>query len=58
MGPKYARYVYGPEDSENVIKGTATDFCRVAVQRLPVSETGLKALGDEAEAALTVLRAY
>lgn len=58
MGPKYARYVYGPEESENVIKGTATDFCRVAVQRLAVSDTGLKAIGDEAEAALTVLRAY
>lgn len=58
MGPKYARYVYGPEDAENVIKGTATDFCRVAVQRLDVTDTGLKAIGDEAEAALAVLRTY
>jgi len=58
MGPKYARYVYGPEDAAAKIKGTASDFCRVAVHRLDVGDTGLKAEGDDAEMALKLLRTY
>ncbi len=58
MGPKYARWVFGPDDSENVIKGIASEFCRVAVHRMDVADTGLKAIGDDAETALRLLRAY
>ena len=58
MGPNYARWVYGPADAENVIKGIAGEWCRVAVQRLDVSATNLKAEGDQAEVALRVARAY
>ena len=36
MGPNYARWVYGPPDAENVIKGIAGEWCRVAVHRLDV----------------------
>ncbi len=58
MGPRYTSYVFGPEHTDNTIKGTATDFCRVAVHRVDVSDTGLKAIGDGAETALRLLRAY
>jgi uncharacterized protein (TIGR03084 family) len=58
MGPRYARWVYGPDDTEFVIKGTAGEFCRVAVHRLDASSTSLKAVGDSAETALRVVRAY
>jgi uncharacterized protein (TIGR03084 family) len=58
MGPNYARWVYGPADAENVIKGIAGEWCRVAVHRLDVSGTNLKAEGDQAEVALRVVRAY
>ena len=58
MGPNYARWVYGPQDAENVIKGIAGEWCRVAVHRLDLSATNLKAEGDQAEVALRVVRAY
>jgi len=58
MGPKYARWVYGPPDAENVIKGIAGEWCRVAVNWLDPSESGLKAEGDAAEAALQVVRLH
>ena len=58
MGPKYARWVYGPSDSGNVIKGLAGEWSRVAVQRMPLADTGLKAVGKEAETALRLVRAY
>jgi hypothetical protein len=58
MGPRYARWVYGPEDTDQVIKGLAGEFCRLAVHRMRVTDTNLKAVGDTAETALRVLRAY
>ncbi len=57
MGPKYARWVFGPADAENVIKGLAGEWCRVAVQRLDVTKTTLKADGTAAETALHIVRA-
>ena len=58
MAPKYARWVYGPADAENVIKGVAGEWCRVAVDRLDPAESGLKAEGDAAETATRVVRMY
>ncbi len=58
MGPSYARWVYGPEDAEDVIKGIAGEWCRIAVQRMDHGHTSLKAVGDSAEAALRIVRAY
>jgi len=58
MGPKYSRWVYGPEDADNVIKGIGGDWCRVAVQRLDLEDTTLKAEGTAAETALRVVRTY
>ena len=58
VGPNFARWVYGPEDTDQVIKGHAGEFCRVAVQRLDAADTGLKTEGEYAETALRLLRAY
>lgn len=58
MGPRYARWVYGPADAENVIKGIAGEWCRLAVNRLDLADAGLKAEGEAAETALRVVRMY
>ena len=58
MGPLYAAWRFGPEDTDQVIKGMAGDWCRLVVQRQTAEETGLKAVGEHAELALTIARAY
>lgn len=58
MGPLYAAWRFGPEDTDQVIKGMASDWCRVVVRRAAPEETGLKAVGVDAEKALTIARAY
>lgn len=52
IGPGYAKWVFGPEGSESLIKGPAGDWCRLAVGRIDLSATSLKAIGDDAELAL------
>ena len=59
IGPGYAKWVYGPDDAENVIKGLAGDWARLSVRRIPRSQArSLKAQGEAAELALEVVRAY
>lgn len=58
MGPLYAAWRFGPEDTDQVIKGMAGDWCRVVVHRAEAADTGLKAVGEYAEKALTIARAY
>ncbi len=58
MGPKYQAWRFGPEDSDQVIRGMAGDWCRVVVQRQDPTDTGLKAVGEHAERALEISRAY
>lgn len=58
MGPMYAAWRFGPEDTDQVVKGMAADWCRVVVRRQDASETGLKAVGEHAEKALEIARTY
>ncbi|MEN8042108.1 MAG: maleylpyruvate isomerase family mycothiol-dependent enzyme, partial [Actinomycetota bacterium] len=58
MGPLYAAWRFGPEDTDQVIKGMAGDWCRLIVQRQDADDTGLKAVGEYAEKALHIARAY
>ncbi len=58
MGPLYAAWRFGPEDTDQVIKGMAGDWCRLVCQRVPARDTGLKAVGEYAEKALTIARVY
>jgi uncharacterized protein (TIGR03084 family) len=58
MGPKYQGWRFGPEDTDQVIRGMAGDWCRVVVRRQEATDTGLKAVGEHAERALEIARAY
>lgn len=58
IGPGYAKWVYGPDDAENLIKGSASDWARLVVRRTTVAETRLKVSGEAAEVAVEVVRAY
>lgn len=59
MGPGYAKWVYGPADTDQLIKGPAGEFARLAVHRLRRKDAkNLNAMGDVAETALDVVRAY
>lgn len=56
--PEFQKWVYGPEDSDNVIRGRAGEWCRVAVRRVKAADTSLEAEGKIAEQALRLARAY
>lgn len=58
IGPGYAKWVYGPDDTDQLIKGAASDWARVAVRRADPEDTRLKVHGDFAQRALEVARAY
>jgi len=59
VGPGYARWVFGPAESEQVIRGQAADWCRLVVRRLPAAQAeNLTAVGEVAGTALRVARAY
>ncbi len=58
MGPLYAAWRFGPEDTDQVVKGMAGDWCRLVVRRVEASDTGLRAVGEHAERALDIARAY
>jgi uncharacterized protein (TIGR03084 family) len=53
-GPAYARWVFGPDDAADVVRGTAAEWCRLVVGRLNPAKSGLKATGPTAERALEV----
>ena len=58
IGPAYAKWVYGPEDTDQIIKGPASDWARIAVRRIDPSKTRLQVSGDYAEKAIQVAKAY
>src|SRR3990172_1323818 len=47
--PSGEKWVLGDEDAADVIRGTATDFCRVVTQRRHVADTNLEIHGPAAE---------
>ncbi len=57
IGPAYAKYAFGPEHGDQMIKGSAGEWCRVAVRRRSADDTSLRAQGTVAEMALKVVRA-
>ncbi len=58
MGPSYSRWVFGPEDARDIIKGIAGEWCRIAVHRMESTASSLKTEGDKAETAIKVVRTY
>lgn len=58
VGPGYARWVFGPEGTQEVVRGQAGDWCRLVVGRLPKGKEGeLAATGPVSATALRVARA-
>jgi uncharacterized protein (TIGR03084 family) len=58
IGPGYAKWVYGPADTDQLIKGSASDWARLSVQRIEAERTRLKASGEFAEKALQNAQAF
>lgn len=58
IGPGYAKWIYGPDEAENVIKGSASDWARIVVRRTTPSKVRLKVTGEKAERALEVAQAF
>ncbi len=56
--PSGKLWSYGPEDAPEVIRGSASEFCRVAVRRLHYKDTKLKAQGQEAKRFLEIAQTY
>ena len=59
LGPQWSKWIFGPQDTDQVIRGQAGEWCRVAVQRMDAAKAdSLKAQGKVAETAQRVARAY
>jgi len=58
IGPGYSRWIYGPENTDQLIKGSASDWARIVVRRAKPKDTRLKVTGEHAETAIQVARAY
>ncbi|MXY77036.1 MAG: maleylpyruvate isomerase family mycothiol-dependent enzyme [Acidimicrobiia bacterium] len=59
IGPMYAKYVAGPEDTDQLIRGPAGEICRVAVGRLhPDDAENVILKGEMAEIAFQEMRIF
>ncbi len=58
IGPGYSKWIYGPEETDQLIKGSASDWARIVVRRAKPKDTRLKVTGEHAERAMQVARAY
>ena len=58
IGPGYSKWVYGPEDTDQLIKGSASDWARLVVRRGNPKELRLKVTGDHAEKACALAQTY
>ncbi len=48
----------GSDDADNIIRGTASEFCRVAVRRRHWKDTKLEVVGDEARRYIEIAQTY
>jgi hypothetical protein len=58
IGPGYAKWIYGPEDTDELIKGSASDWARVVVRRIKPKDVRLKVTGENAQKAVEVAQAF
>ncbi|MGH8983973.1 MAG: maleylpyruvate isomerase family mycothiol-dependent enzyme [Acidimicrobiia bacterium] len=57
--PSGAHWTFGPAEAPNRVTGSASEYCRLFVQRISLADApGLRADGDGAVAALEVARAF
>ncbi|MGW4841823.1 TIGR03084 family metal-binding protein [Nocardia brasiliensis] len=57
-GPDGDEWAWGPDGATQRIRGSALDFCLRATQRRPLAETGLSAVGPDAQRWLEIARAF
>ena len=56
--PSGATWEMGEDSDENVVRGTATDFCRVVTQRRHIADTHLQVTGPAAEEWMGIAQAF
>ena len=56
--PSGELWAFGPEGAENVVRGTALDFCLVATQRRNVADTGIITVGEGAKQWMSIAQAF
>jgi uncharacterized protein (TIGR03084 family) len=56
--PSGERLEFGETTAENIVRGTATDFCRVVTQRRHVADTNLEIHGPAAEEWMSIAQAF
>jgi uncharacterized protein (TIGR03084 family) len=57
-GPSGESWVFGPDDAETVVRGSALDVCRVAGQRAAAADSSLVADGPDAGGVLELMRTF
>ena len=58
LGPGGDPWTWGDEDSPDVVRGTALDFCLVVTQRRHVDDTSIETVGDAAREWMLVAQAF
>jgi uncharacterized protein (TIGR03084 family) len=56
--PSGELWTWGPEDAVQSVRGPAYDFCLLVTQRVNRADTGLVAVGDDAEHWLSIAQAF
>ena len=57
-GPEGDLWIWGPEGAQNIVRGTALDFCLVVTQRRHVDDTDIVTVGDAARRWMLVAQAF
>jgi uncharacterized protein (TIGR03084 family) len=57
-GPDHDTWTWGPEGAEQLVTGSALDFCLLATQRRHRDDTDVRAVGAEAEEWLGIIQAF
>lgn len=56
--PSGATWELGEPSTENIVRGSATDFCRVVTRRRHLADTGLQVTGEAAREWLDIAQAF
>ncbi|MBK9343151.1 MAG: TIGR03084 family protein [Dehalococcoidia bacterium] len=56
--PSGATWELGDDTNENVVRGSATDFCRVVTQRRHIADTSLEVIGEAAREWMGIAQAF
>jgi uncharacterized protein (TIGR03084 family) len=58
IGPGYSKWIYGPADTDHLIKGSASDWARLVVRRIDLGSTRLKVSGEKAQKAVELAQTF